>query len=82
MNALENAGLKESTLVIYVGDHGYLLNDHKRFEKHMMWEEAVKAPLIIQGGKAFGEGKIQSKLTEFVDLFPTIIEALGEKPLE
>ncbi|MBI0397156.1 sulfatase family protein [Cyclobacterium marinum] len=81
LNALEKAGLKESTLVIYVGDHGYLLNDHKRFEKHMMWEEAVKAPLIIQGGKAFGEGKIQSELTEFVDLFPTIIEALGEKPL-
>jgi arylsulfatase A-like enzyme len=82
LDALEKAGLKENTLVVYVGDHGYLLNDHKRFEKHMMWEEAVKAPLIIQGGKAFGEGKIESELTEFVDLFPTIVEALGEKPLK
>lgn len=81
LDALEKAGLSENTLVIYVGDHGYLLNDHKRFEKHMMWEEAVKAPLIIQGGKAFAEGKIELELTEFVDLVPTIVEALGEEPL-
>ena len=82
LDALEKAGLSENTLVIYVGDHGYLLNDHKRFEKHMMWEEAVKAPLIIQGLKAFAPGQIKSELTEFVDLAPTIVESLGEAPLK
>jgi len=46
-----------------------------------MWEEAVKSPLIIQGGKAFAHGKIEMELTEFVDLVPTIVEALGEEPL-
>ncbi len=81
LDALDKAGLSENTLVIYIGDHGYLLNDHKRFEKHMMWEEAVKAPLIVRGGKAFQNGKVESAMTEFVDLFPTIVEALGEKPL-
>jgi choline-sulfatase len=82
LDALEKSGLSENTLVIYVGDHGYLLNDHKRFEKHMMWEEAVRAPLIIQGGSAFEGGKIESEMTEFVDIVPTIIEALGMEPLE
>lgn len=77
LNALDKAGLTENTLVIYVGDHGYLLNNHKRFEKHMMWESAVKAPLIIQAGKKFGENRVESAMTEFVDLIPTTFEALG-----
>jgi choline-sulfatase len=77
LDAVNKAGLAESTLVIYVGDHGYLLNDHKRFEKHMMWEPAVRAPLIIQGGKKYGQNRVEPAMTEFVDLVPTVVEALG-----
>jgi choline-sulfatase len=82
LDALDAAGLTESTMVIYLGDHGYLLNDHKRFEKHMMWEKAVNAPLIIQAGGKFGKDKVENALTEFVDLVPTAIAALGVDPLD
>lgn len=82
LDALDKAGLTESTLVVYLGDHGYLLNDHKRFEKHMMWEQAVIAPLIIQAGGRFGKNKVEAALTEFVDLVPTALEALGVTPLD
>ncbi len=53
LNALEKSGLDKNTLVIYLGDQGYLLNDHKRFEKHTFWEESIKAPLIISGEATF-----------------------------
>ena len=33
INHLEKEGILEKTLIIYLGDHGYLLNHHKRFEK-------------------------------------------------
>ena len=79
--ALREAGLEENTLVIYLGDHGYLLGDHKRFEKHMMWEPAVKAPLIIRAGNQFA-GKKTDALTEFVDVVPTITALLGVPPME
>lgn len=82
LDALDKAGLTESTLVVYLGDHGYLLNDHKRFEKHMMWEQAVKAPLLIQAGGKFGKNKVETALTEFVDLVPTAIAALGVTSLD
>lgn len=82
LDAVEKAGLTDSTLIIYVGDNGYQLNDHKRFEKHTMWEEAVGAPLILKAGKAYGENRKVEALTQFVDLVPTVIEALGVKPLE
>lgn len=76
LNGLSENGLSDSTLIVYLGDHGYLLNDHKRFEKHMMWEEAAKAPLIIQAGNQFGKGKVFDQITGFVDVVPTILEAL------
>jgi arylsulfatase A-like enzyme len=79
---LEQAGISENTLVIYLGDHGYLLNDHKRFEKHMMWEEAVKAPLIIKAGGRRREVNVRNEMVEFVDVVPTIVDLLdvGIKP--
>jgi len=77
LNKVEELGIGDSTLVVYIGDHGYLLNDHKRFEKHMMWEPAVRAPLIIQGGKQLKAGTKIEALTEFVDLAPTMLQAIG-----
>ena len=81
LDALQEAGLDENTLVVYLGDHGYLLGDHKRFEKHMMWEPAVRAPLILRAGSRFAPGQRTEALTEFVDVVPTITELLQVPPL-
>jgi len=78
---LDTLGLADSTLVIYIGDQGYLLGHHKRFEKHMMWEPAIHAPFIMQGGKQLEAGRVSNVLTEFVDLTPTILDALGVESL-
>ncbi len=67
--------------MVYLGDHGYLLGDHRRFEKHMMWEEAVQAPLIVRAGSRFAPGQRTEALTEFVDVVPTITALLDVPPL-
>nr|WKN36273.1 sulfatase-like hydrolase/transferase [Tunicatimonas sp. TK19036] len=76
LDQLDSLGLTENTLVVYLGDHGYLLNDHQRFEKHMMWEPAVRAPLIFQGGRQFPQGLALDPMVEFVDIVPTLLEAI------
>ncbi len=80
LHALDSLHLSENTLVFYLGDQGYLLNDHKRFEKHMMWEDAIKAPLLIRMGKTGNNGQKITALTSFVDIAPTILELLGMPP--
>ncbi len=82
LDKVESLGLTRKTLIIYLGDNGYLLNHHKRFEKHTMWEEGVRVPLIIQAGGLAENGEraqpsVITSLTELVDLAPTIYEALG-----
>ncbi len=76
LDQLDTLGLAENTLVVYIGDHGYLLNDHKRFEKHMMWEPAVQAPLLMQSLSHLPEGQTLNPMVEFVDVVPTILEAI------
>lgn len=75
--ALDRLGLREKTLVVYLGDNGYCLGHHGRFEKHCFYEQAVRVPLVVRapwldrvGGRAEG-------LVELIDLFPTVAELTG-----
>lgn len=77
---LERLGLRRNTMVVYVGDQGYLLGHHGRFEKHTMWEPAVRAPLLIRvPGQTPG---VSESLIEFVDLVPTALDVLGVEPMK
>lgn len=76
LNELERLDLDDKTLIVYLGDQGYLLGEHKRFEKHSMWEEAIKAPLIFYlGGKVYTSNELES-LVQFIDITPTILDIL------
>lgn len=82
LDALDSAGLADDTLVVYLSDNGYLLNEHKRFEKHTMWEEAIRQPMIVRAGRAFRAGAREDALVEYVDVVPTLLEAMGMNPYE
>jgi len=42
LDALESSAWQKNTLVIFIGDHGYCLGHHGRFEKHTLFEIAVR----------------------------------------
>ncbi|MEO0472481.1 MAG: sulfatase-like hydrolase/transferase, partial [Bacteroidota bacterium] len=78
LDQLDKLKIADETLIVYLSDHGYLLADHGRFEKHMMWEEAIRVPLIIgvkaEWGLSIGE---RNQMIELVDLAPTLLDAAG-----
>lgn len=78
LDALDKLGLAENTLVIYLGDHGYCLGHHGRFEKHSLWEEAIRAPLLVRG-PAVSAGQSTAALVSLHDIVPTILEATGHQ---
>ena len=47
MQALEDSGLKDNTLVIYTSDHGEGLAHHQMVRKSMLYEEGARVPLMI-----------------------------------
>lgn len=77
LRALEASGLKDNTLVIYIGDHGYMLGHHGRFEKHCSFDPAVVAPLIMRYPPLIQPGSNTKALVEFVDIVPTVLDICG-----
>ena len=77
VDALDESGLAEDTIVVYLGDNGYLRGQHGRFEKHCLFEPAVRVPLIVRWPGHVPKGRRVGAKVELVDLFPTLTELAG-----
>ena len=72
VDELDRLGLRENTVIVLWGDHGWHLGDHNMWCKHTNFEQATKSPLIFSAGKDM-IGSTKSP-TEFVDIFPTLCQ--------
>ena len=81
LDELENLGLENDTIVSFFGDHGWQLGEHGEWCKSTNFELSAHAPMMIHIPGATDEGIVTEQLTEFVDLFPTLVEAAGLEPL-
>lgn len=77
LDALEKSGQASNTLVVYIGDHGYMLGQHGRFEKHCGYEPAVRSPLLVRFDGHFTSKQVTKALVEFIDICPTILDVAG-----
>jgi len=76
IDQLDSLNLKNSTIIVLWGDHGWHLGDHAQWAKHTNFEQATRSPLIIIDPDLQG-GKYITSPTEFVDIFPTLCELTG-----
>ena len=76
VEALDQTGLSAQTLVVYLGDNGYMLGQHGRFEKHCFYEPAVRIPLIMRWPGHVDERPPGHRLVELVDVLPTVLHLM------
>ncbi len=76
--ALDRLRLRERTVVILLGDHGYHLGERNWWNKNTLFERSCRAPLIIAAPAA--QSGVARGLVEFVDLFPTVVDLAGLSP--
>ncbi|MFZ5830457.1 MAG: sulfatase, partial [Planctomycetota bacterium] len=77
LDELDRLGLRQKTVVILWGDHGWQLGEHATWAKHTAWEVATRSPLIISVPGQRSKGAKSNALVEFVDIFPSLAEACG-----
>lgn len=75
LDELDRLQLRESTIVVLWGDHGWHLGDHGIWCKHTNYEQAAHIPLIVSAPEA-ATGQ-SSALVETVDISPTLCELAG-----
>jgi N-sulfoglucosamine sulfohydrolase len=77
LNALEENGLAEDTLVIMTTDHGLAFPD----AKCTMYDRGIGVMLLVRGPGGFERGRVSDALVSHLDLFPTICDVAGlERP--
>ncbi|MEM7242751.1 MAG: sulfatase-like hydrolase/transferase [Pseudomonadota bacterium] len=80
--ALDAAGLRENTIVIYISDHGDWLGDHGLILKGPMhYDGLLRVPMILRG-PGISAGTRNDEPVSTLDLGPTFCDWAGAKPLQ
>ena len=77
INELERLRLREKTIIILWGDHGFQLGEHGMWDKHSNFETSVHSPMIVCVPGQKPVGVKTDGLVEFVDIYPSLCELCG-----
>jgi len=80
MDSLDELGLLNDTLVLYLGDNGYLWGEHGLVDKRAMYEPSIRIPLFAHCPDLFDGGRTVDRMALNLDIGPTLLDAAGLAP--
>ena len=80
LNTLDELGLRENTVIVFWGDHGFHLGEQNIWAKSTNFEMSAHAPLIIAAPKTGTSGVTTDAIVESLDIYPTIIDLCSVNP--
>lgn len=75
IKALEASPHADSTIIVLVGDHGWMLGEKNAWSKYKPWEASCRTHFLVKA-PGLSPGVIQ-KPVGLVDVFPTTIDLAG-----
>ena len=73
INALEEKGLRDNTIIIFSSDNGLAVGQHGLMGKQNLYEHSIKVPLIFEG-PGIPQGISNEELVYTLDLYPTLCD--------
>jgi arylsulfatase A-like enzyme len=79
LDALEEQGLAEDTVVVFTSDNGYFLGERGFAGKWLIYEESVRVPFIVYDPRVAKErrGRVVEEMVLNLDLAPTLLALAG-----
>ena len=78
LDALDKSIHADNTIVVIFGDNGNHHGQKNRWHKDTLWRESTRVPLIIYVPGMAGNGKPCTRMASLIDIFPTLMDLLGE----
>jgi arylsulfatase A-like enzyme len=74
---LDDEGSSSETIVVYSADQGFYLGEHGWFDKRWIFEESLRAPLLVRWPGVVKPGSATSSLVSNIDFAETFLDAAG-----
>ncbi len=77
LQQLKDMGIYEDTLVIYMGDNGFMFGEHGLIDKRVAYEPSMRVPMLVQCPSLIKGGTVVDEMIANIDVGPTVMDAMG-----
>lgn len=77
LDELKSLGIHDETLVVYMGDNGFMFGEHGLIDKRVAYETSIRVPMLMQCPEVFRGGTVVEQVVANIDIAPTVMEAMG-----
>jgi arylsulfatase A-like enzyme len=79
LNAVRDAGLEETTLILFTSDHGNMDASHQLASKGLFYEESVRVPFLLKYKGVIPAGRVDTEhlVATGLDILPTLCDYAG-----
>jgi N-acetylglucosamine-6-sulfatase len=74
---LNTNGLAENTVLLYMGDNGFLWGEHGLIDKRNAYEESMRVPMLAYAPTLIEPGTVVDPVVANIDVAPTFLELAG-----
>jgi N-acetylglucosamine-6-sulfatase len=72
--------LLDSTLVLYMGDNGFMFGEQGLIDKRASYEASMRIPFLLQLPRTFPGGTVRDQVVANIDVAPTMLALAGVTP--
>lgn len=77
LECLEKNGQLDNTIIVYTSDQGFYMGEHGLVDKRLMYEEALRMPLVIRYPRKIRANTTCQTFVQNIDFAPTLLEYAG-----
>ncbi len=77
LQGIDDAGIRENTIVVFISDHGEMLGAQGRRAKNIFYEEAVRVPFVVRWPAKTPPAATSDACLNTPDIMPTLLGMAG-----
>ena len=74
---IDDQGNAEETIVVFMGDNGFLFGEHGLIDKRNAYEESMRVPLLAYAPGRFPAGTVVDEMVANIDIAPSLLSLAG-----